>query len=168
MAVNDELNDVIYETNKRGHRVLVRSLNSEHCVYIRFVNRVSRPVDVWWRDFQGKRRHYARMEPRAYFNIETYVTHPWEFTDPATNENYIVNNRIIFRPHRSLAGMRFRTNWIISARLRSLRKITMLALCKYISDASKVQELGLPQQLSADLENMIYSIQNTPPPPSRT
>lgn len=104
MVENDENNVLIYESNEKGERVLVKSVESTQSVYIRFINRTSRPVDVWWRDFQGNRRHYARLESRAFYNIDTYVTHPWEFTDPATKENYRINNKKIFRPPRSLAG----------------------------------------------------------------
>jgi von Hippel-Lindau disease tumor supressor len=167
MAVNDE-NDVIYEIDDKGQQVVVRSLNSDHCVYIRFINRVSRPVDVWWRDFEGKKRHYVRMGPRTYFNVDTFVTHPWEFTDPATNESYVINNKRVYRAPRNLAGMRHRTNWLISVSVRSLRNTTLLALAEHLGDTKKVPELGLPQHIGNDLEQLIDSIQNTPEPPPRT
>lgn len=103
MAENEDDN-LLYEIDDKGERVLVKSIDSHHQVYIRFINYVSRPVDLWWRDFQGRRRHYVRMGSRTYFNIDTFITHPWEFTDPATGENYLINNKRIFRAPRTLAG----------------------------------------------------------------
>lgn len=166
MADNDD-NRPIYETDERGERVMVRSVVSEQAVYVRFINSVTRPVDIWWRDFQGFRKHYVRMQPRTYFNVDTYVTHPWEFTDPTTKENYVVQNKKIFRAPSCLAGVRHRTNWFICVQVRPLRNTVLLALAQHLNDLSRVPPLGLPRELSNDLEDLIYAIQNTPPPPPR-
>ncbi|CAG9793113.1 unnamed protein product [Diatraea saccharalis] len=168
MAVNGENSEFIYEVDEKGNRVIVKSLNSDHRVYIRFINSlVTRPVDVWWRDFQGRRRFYMRMLPRTYFDVTTYLTHPWEFKDPATNENFLINNKKIFRVPSNLEGTQHRTNWIITVNVRTLRDTVLLALALRLGDLSKVPLLGLPQELSNDLTTLINSILNTPAPPPR-
>lgn len=167
MAENDDDSGPIYETDERGERVIVRSLVSEQPAHVRFINSVTRPVDVWWRDFQGYRKHFVRMQPRTYFNIDTYVTHPWEFTDPTTKENYVVQNKKIFRVPSCLAGVQHRTNWFICVQVRSLRRTVLLVLAQRLNDLSRVPRLGLPRELSNDLGDLIYAIQNTPPPPPR-
>ncbi|CAH0403248.1 unnamed protein product [Chilo suppressalis] len=168
MAVNDENSEVLYEVDEKGNRVIVRSINSDHCVYIRFINGlISRPVDVWWRDFQGKKRFYVRMQPRTYFDVDTFVTHPWEFTDAATKENYVIHNKKIFRAPPSLANMKHRTKWIITVGMRTLRNTALLVLAERL-DVTKVPELGLPLELSNDLTSLIDSIENMQDPPSRT
>ncbi|XP_028174697.1 von Hippel-Lindau tumor suppressor homolog [Ostrinia nubilalis] len=168
MAGNDEDIHHFYETNERGERVMVRSTASEQAIYIRFVNSVSRPVDIWWIDFQGLRRHYVRMQPRTYFNVDTYVTHPWEFTDPTTNENYVIHNKRFFRAPSCLAGVQHRTNWFVCVQVRSLRKTALLFLAQHLKCPTRVPALGLPRELSRDLEGLILAIQNTPPPPQRS
>ncbi|CAH2056913.1 unnamed protein product, partial [Iphiclides podalirius] len=80
-------NDLVYEADETGQRVLVRSTESIQRAYLRFTNRTSRPIDVWWRDFDGAKRHYTRMRPGTCFDVDTFITHPWEFTDVTTKES---------------------------------------------------------------------------------
>ncbi|WP_240742330.1 hypothetical protein [Micromonospora zingiberis] len=48
---------------------------------IEFVNLRSRPVIVYWLDYQGRRRHYAVLQPSASYRQHTFVGHPWVVTD---------------------------------------------------------------------------------------
>lgn len=113
MAILDD-DGLLYETNDTGQRILVKSINSDIRTYLRFTNCTNRPVNVFWRDFQGIQRFYANIGPDSFYDVNSYLTHPWEFQDASTNENYLVNNKIIFRAPENTGGMMYRTNWNIN------------------------------------------------------
>ncbi|KAM3956638.1 von Hippel-Lindau protein [Aphomia sociella] len=162
MALNNQY--LLYETNEKGERVFIRSIESEKRVHLRFVNKTSRPVDVWWRDFNGARRLYIRMKSRSYYNVDSFLTHPWEFTDVNTKERYIINGKEIFRAPVSIGGLRQRTSWLISVPMRSLRQTALLAAASSMSDPSHVDALGLPNPLAEDLRKYVEVLNNPSPP----
>ncbi|XP_050552379.1 von Hippel-Lindau disease tumor suppressor-like [Spodoptera frugiperda] len=93
----------VYEVNCKGENVLVKSLNSDTPVTVRFTNQTSRPVNVWWRNFEGRQVFYGRIEPGASLDQGTFLTHPWQFTDACTEQYYVINNKAVFRPPPELA-----------------------------------------------------------------
>lgn len=161
MAIYDGLT---YEVNEKGERVLVRSVNSEHQAFLRFTNRTSRPVDIWWRDFDGNRRFYERMEPGAFYDINSYLTHPWEFTDASTKEHFVINNKYVFRAPDHVGDMMYRTNWNITVPVRSLRSTTMLTLASMLPNSEAASQLDLPLVLTRELKELVYSLRVQPPP----
>ncbi|XP_035451652.1 von Hippel-Lindau disease tumor suppressor-like [Spodoptera frugiperda] len=94
----------VYEVNEKGENVLVKSINSDTPVTVRFTNQTSRPVNVWWRNFEGRQVFYGRIEPGASLDQGTFLTHPWQFTDACTEQYYGIDNRRVFRPPPDLAG----------------------------------------------------------------
>lgn len=155
--------DLEYEMDEAGQRVLVRSIESIQRAYLRFTNKTSRTVDVWWRNFHGIRKHYVRLQSGTYYDINTYITHPWEFTDVTTKERYVINNQHIYRPPKSIGGMMYRTNWNITVSVRSLRRTALLYLALRLSDSCEVEALGLPRVLAEELEDMVEIFHQEPP-----
>jgi len=58
-----------------------RSLESTTSLQLDYRNDRSRRVSLYWLDFQGKRVHYADLEPGEAYRQQTYVTHPWVAVD---------------------------------------------------------------------------------------
>ncbi|XP_045505330.1 von Hippel-Lindau tumor suppressor homolog [Colias croceus] len=166
MPESDE-SDLVYEIDDKGQNMLVRSLESTQRAYLRFTNKTSRPVDVWWRDFRGMKRHYVRLDEGSHFDINSFITHPWEFTDVATKERYVINNNPIYRPPRNIGGMMFRTNWNITISVRSLRQTVLLSLALHLKDSNAVNALGLPRTLAEELQHLTNLFHTPLPPPSR-
>ncbi|CAH1640846.1 unnamed protein product [Spodoptera littoralis] len=96
--------EFVHEVNENGDKILVKSLNSNTPVNVRFTNQTSRPVNVWWRDYEGRQVFYGRIEPGAVHDQSTFLTHPWQFTDAGTEQYYVIDNRRVFRPPPELAG----------------------------------------------------------------
>ncbi|WP_373235694.1 VHL beta domain-containing protein [Cohaesibacter celericrescens] len=61
------------------------SRNSNRPVTVKFVNRSGEFRSVMWIDFKGQPTHYADLNPGQSFTINTFVTHPWMFTDGPGN-----------------------------------------------------------------------------------
>lgn len=160
MAIND---DLAYEVIENGERVVVKSIESVSRVYLRFSNRTSRPVDVSWRDFDGKRQIFTGLEPGQSYDINSYLTHPWEFTDRATKENYVIQNNPIFRAPTVLGNLRQRTNWNITIGVRTLRYSAMLRVALATSNVKNLYELELPRPLEEELRSLITKLRSTPP-----
>ncbi|XP_023949361.1 von Hippel-Lindau tumor suppressor homolog [Bicyclus anynana] len=166
---DEEPGVLLYEEDEKGQLVVVKSLESASSAYLRFTNRTSRAVDVWWRDFSGVKKHYVRLQADTYFDINSFITHPWEFSDVATKETCVINNKAIFRPPSNIGGMLYRTNWNITIRVRSLRRSAMLVLAQRLNDPAAVDALGLPRVLAEEIKKLItvFHRPHTPTPPQR-
>ncbi|WP_341718598.1 hypothetical protein QQG74_02095 [Micromonospora sp. FIMYZ51] len=64
---------------RREHHL--RSVGGGAETSIEFVNLRSRPVILYWLDYQGRRRQYAVIQPSQTHRQHTYVGHPWVVTD---------------------------------------------------------------------------------------
>lgn len=62
-----------------------RSRNSDVPVTVTFRNRSEGYRSVMWIGFDGQPVNYANLNPGEEFTINTYVTHPWMFTDGPGN-----------------------------------------------------------------------------------
>lgn len=58
-----------------------RSRNSDVPVAVTFRNNSGAYRGVLWIDFNGRPIEYANLNPGENFTINTYMTHPWMFTD---------------------------------------------------------------------------------------
>lgn len=152
----------LYEINEKGERVLVRSTDSSQRAFIRFTNKTSREVDVWWRDFRGTRHHYNCLDPGTYCDINSFITHPWEFTDAYTKEQYVIDNTQIYRAPANIGGMMFRTNWNITVSVRTLRYAAMLVLAEHLQRPSCTAQLELPRTLETELQELIRVLHRLP------
>ena len=146
---------LMYEINEKGERVLVRSTDSTTRAYLRFTNKTSRTVDIWWRDFRGTKHHYVAIESRTYYDVNSYLTHPWEFSDHLTGERYVINNCEIYRAPANIGGMSYRTNWNITVSVRSLKYSAMLAISERIKKISSVEDLGMPKTLEDEVKKLV-------------
>ena len=63
----------------------IRSKNSNVPVSVTFRNRTNSFRGVMWIDFNGQPVNYANLEPGQKFTVNTFVTHPWMFTDGPGN-----------------------------------------------------------------------------------
>ena len=63
----------------------IKSKNSKSPVTVTFVNRTDGMRNVTWLDFKGKPVDYAQLQPGETFTIDTFLTHPWMFTDGPGN-----------------------------------------------------------------------------------
>ena len=63
----------------------VRSQSSNAPVTVTFVNKSGEYRSVMWVDFKGNLVNYANLNPGQRYQIDTYVTHPWVFTDGPGN-----------------------------------------------------------------------------------
>ena len=63
----------------------VRSQNSDTPVTVTFVNKSGEYRGVMWIDFKGQPVSYANLNPGQKYTINTYLTHPWMFTDGPGN-----------------------------------------------------------------------------------
>jgi len=62
-----------------------RSRNSDVPVTVSFGNQSGATRGVMWIDFNGRPVEYANLAPGETFTINTYMTHPWMFTDGPGN-----------------------------------------------------------------------------------
>lgn len=159
-----EIKGFLYEIDEKGERVLVRSTDSSRRAFLRFTNKTSRAVDIWWRDFRGARHHYNCLDPGTYCDINSYITHPWEFTDAYTKEQYVVDNDQVYRAPVNIGGMMFRTNWNITVSVRTLRYAAMLVLAECLKRPRNTRHLELPRTLEKELQDLIRTLHRFPSP----
>ena len=63
----------------------IRSVQSDTPVTVKFVNRTDSYRAVMWINFEGTPVEYATLNPGQTSTVNTYVTHPWMFTDGPGN-----------------------------------------------------------------------------------
>lgn len=64
----------------------LRSHSSQISTNIRFINKKTFRVKVYWIDFTGKRQHYFDLEPGEVSDQQTFVSHPWLVTEAGENQ----------------------------------------------------------------------------------
>ncbi len=78
----------------------IKSKTSKIPVTVTFINRTDALRNVTWLDFKGKPVDYAQLQPGEKFTINTFITHPWMFTDGPGNCHEI------FMPKKNLPTFR--------------------------------------------------------------
>lgn len=63
----------------------VRSRNSGQPITIRFVNKSGSHRSVMWIDYNGQPKHYRDLAAGESYSQQTFVGHPWMFTDGPGN-----------------------------------------------------------------------------------
>lgn len=65
--------------------------NSREKTKVRFKNTRDEEINVFWIDYKGNPKHYKTLQPGETLSQNTYVSHPWVFTDnngkPVQNYN---------------------------------------------------------------------------------
>lgn len=64
--------------------------NSREKTKVRFENTRDEEINVFWIDYKGNPKHYKTLRPGETLSQNTYVSHPWVFTDNNGNpvQNY--------------------------------------------------------------------------------
>jgi hypothetical protein len=55
----------------------IRSRNDQPATQVLVINKTSKPIQMYWLDFEGKRRNYGTVVPGGVSSQGTYVTHAW-------------------------------------------------------------------------------------------
>lgn len=63
----------------------VKSQNSNTPVTVTFINKSGESRGVMWINFKGGLVNYANLNPGQRYQVNTFVTHPWVFTDGPGN-----------------------------------------------------------------------------------
>ena len=63
----------------------VHSINSDVPVTVTFRNMTDSYRSVMWIGFDGVPKNYANLNPGQEFTVNTFLTHPWMFTDGPGN-----------------------------------------------------------------------------------
>lgn len=76
-----------------------RSVHSRTGTPVRFTNHSRSRVKVFWLDYQGSQVLYSTLEPsNGFYDVNTYVTHPWIAVDEQTNQPMLLNFEKIYHP----------------------------------------------------------------------
>lgn len=145
-----------------------RSRRSNEKAFVRFINGTERDIDIIWINFVGEYIRYNVLSKGTYLDANTYKYHPWIAVDSETKDRLLIGNSFVYNPRttREYLQERFpgrvipenfetRVKVYITLPLYSLRQRCLLALRKQIDNIEKVDSLGLPNVLSADLKTMI-------------
>ena len=77
----------------------VRSIHSRIATSVRFINHSESHVNVLWLNYQGEQVLYSTLEPsNGYYDVNTFVTHPWIAVEEETNHLMLLNSRQIYFP----------------------------------------------------------------------
>jgi VHL beta domain len=63
----------------------MKSKQSNTSITIKFINQTSESRTAMWVDFKGNPVQYFTLEPGKSFSQQTFLTHPWFFTDGPGN-----------------------------------------------------------------------------------
>ncbi len=63
----------------------MKSKESSQSVTITFINKTKESRTAMWVDFKGNPVQYFTIEPGQSFSQQTFLTHPWFFTDGPGN-----------------------------------------------------------------------------------
>lgn len=86
------------DARKFGGGELMRSKPSRGLSFVRFCNATQRTVEVIWINYEGVRVKYKTLKPEEFFDVNTYVAHPWMFQDAVTHERLNANSRNVYEP----------------------------------------------------------------------
>ncbi|MFO0994860.1 MAG: hypothetical protein U1E67_23350 [Hyphomicrobiales bacterium] len=62
-----------------------KSKKSTNPVKVKFVNKSGEYRGVFWLDYKGQMVNYANLNPGESYTVDTFVSHPWVFTDGPGN-----------------------------------------------------------------------------------
>ncbi|KAK9824147.1 hypothetical protein WJX72_008105 [[Myrmecia] bisecta] len=77
---------------------LIKSRSSDHPTHVLFRNELRQPVRIIWLDPDGKEVAYSIIQPKAYYRMNTFCTHPWTFracTGPEDGSTEIPNSVVV-------------------------------------------------------------------------
>jgi len=136
----------------------VRSKNSTRHSHVRFVNMTCRRVDVIWINYEGVRVKYRTLEPKDYFDVTSFVTHPWIFLDSETHNKLVVSSKEVFDIPEPVyvrgkegAPQPTRAYVKITLPVYSLKECSLQMIQKCLKNPKDAFELEIPTLLQRDL-----------------
>lgn len=140
----------------------LKSKQSLHKSFVRFINNTDRLVDVIWINFEGQHVKYKTLPPSAFFDCNTYVTHPWLFFDSETRDKLVVKCKEVFLPepwyvqYEHLQGEDIprkpdRTLVYITIPVYTLRERSLQVVRNNLSQPEDAFKLELPSTLQREL-----------------
>jgi von Hippel-Lindau disease tumor supressor len=138
----------------------LKSKHSRCKSFIRFINNTDRVVDVIWINFEGQHVKYKTLPPSAFFDCNTYVTHPWLFFDSETHDKLVVKSEEVFRPEpwyvqyqqgEDLPRKPDRTLVYITIPVYTLRERSLQVVRNNLSQPEDAFKLELPSTLQREL-----------------
>ena len=77
----------------------IRSIHSRIPKSVRFVNHSSVHAKVIWINHEGEQVLYSTLQPlNGFYDVRTYVTHPWIAVEEESNLRMLLNSAQIFFP----------------------------------------------------------------------
>ncbi|KAK5647785.1 hypothetical protein RI129_002677 [Pyrocoelia pectoralis] len=150
-------------------RALVRSVHSRQPSFIRVINLCPGDVDLIWIDFEGRYVKYAKLQEKAFVDVNTFETHPWIAVCSERKDKLLLNNKFIYKPNywRFLTPyfqyeatilmqlMRCRIPVNITLPVYSLRYRALLEVRSYLKTVDDVDNLELPANLADALRHLM-------------
>nr|XP_002733319.1 PREDICTED: von Hippel-Lindau disease tumor suppressor-like [Saccoglossus kowalevskii] len=135
----------------------LKSKISQERAFVRFLNRSTRIVDVFWINFRGQRVNYVRntagLCPGQYFEVNTFAGHPWIFRDRETNDKLQCGSQgqeVYFPVGWNGEFPPSRTNVLIDVPVYSLVERSMQIIRKIVCKKD-IEDLEIPKPLKHQL-----------------
>ncbi|RWS08715.1 von Hippel-Lindau disease tumor suppressor-like protein [Dinothrombium tinctorium] len=136
--------------DEKANEPRMRSVNSTRQSFVRFFNLSPKKVDIIWINYEGVGVTYKTLAPHEFFDISTWVSHPWIFRDNVTKDTMAVFScdsryaRSVFLPSES---MNKRKLVFITLPIYSLKERCFQVFRDLHINATNVFSLELPRIL---------------------
>ncbi|XP_060080856.1 von Hippel-Lindau disease tumor suppressor-like [Ylistrum balloti] len=84
---------------------LIRSINNDVSVNVRFSNRSGRTASLLWYNFKGKFVKYGILHHGDIMDMFTYVTHPWGARDAVSGDVLNIGGHSVYYPQVPANGV---------------------------------------------------------------
>jgi len=81
IPVGGDPNEIGLAPRQPSEEGALKSPASDTVTRVRFENRSTRELDLYWLDFEGNRKHYGSIAAGAEIAQPTYVGHAWLLAD---------------------------------------------------------------------------------------
>jgi len=141
----------------------VKSLHSSKPSYIRFKNTTQRRVDVIWINYDGIKVKYKTLQPMEYFDVSSFVSHPWIFRDADNHTKLVCGSSEVYDCPQPVYvklrdGVRATRQVVhISLPLYSLRDCALRTVQKHMRKADDAYALAIPVHLQKELFERLRS-----------
>ncbi|KAL6256037.1 von Hippel-Lindau disease tumor suppressor-like [Pogonomyrmex barbatus] len=151
------------ENQQRGP--ILRSLNSQHESFVRFINTTPHVITLYWMDYQGQAVNYGDLAAGGSREMNTFHTHPWIFINKETGVRYMVDQRDVYFPApwflkyedrpRDLPRRIERTNVYIRLPMFTLQELSLRVIKNCLTYDSHAFLLDIPRSLQIELYSML-------------
>lgn len=154
----------------------VRSVTSAEQCFVRFYNISNRTVDVIWINYGGEFQKYHQLQHEQFFDMNTFVTHPWIAVDSETKDRMLLNGQFKFLARtypEFVERLREAKRRFLVPRMTMMRVIVTITVPLYslyfrallqvrnsLKDETDVDSLEIPGQLKEALKRVVRSRNN--------